>query len=116
MSARKTKLETRLLQQAMAGVRLGEFLQEVNALLLDGWRVVPGTYYHTRVPTIARDNTPAIWVTANGTTYRDHYFIVLEREESFDPEAVRGAIEAAEGWMLPELHRTRRVNGEGVVE
>ncbi len=56
------------------------FEQDVNALLMDGWRVVPGTFavcsFEQAANATHRFQTPA------GTTFRNKFFITLERTEA----------------------------------
>lgn len=100
---RTKKLETRRLQQVLADHSLLRFLANVNGFLLDGWRVVPGSYYHTRVEVVPDERTPGRYIGPHGMTYRDHYFIAIERDEIVDPDAARKIIERVEGRAVPEL-------------
>jgi len=99
----KPKLEIRRLQQVVMNGSARYFLNEVNGLLLDGWFVVPGSYYHTRVLGIADEKTPKHFIDEDGYTWRDHYFIALEREEHVDPDAAKKVIQAIEQRELAEF-------------
>jgi hypothetical protein len=101
--ARRPKLEIRRVQAVVMNSSSRFFREEVNGLLLDGWRVVPGTYYHTRVLGLADERTPRHFVDEDGCTWRDHFFIAIERDEVVDPAAAQRLIEQAEGRQLSEL-------------
>lgn len=103
----RKKLEITRFQQIVMNSSPRFFREEVNGLLLDGWRVVPGTYYHTRVLGMADERTPKHFIDEEGYTWRDHYFIALEREHEVDPEAAQKAIELVEGRSLSELREVQ---------
>lgn len=103
MARKQPQLEVRRLQQVVMNSSSRYFLQEVNGLLLDGWFVVPGSYYHTRVLAIADEKTPRHFVDDEGYTCRDHFFIALEREEHIDPDAAKRLIQSLEQRELAEF-------------
>jgi hypothetical protein len=69
------------IQQALSNGGRDKFFAELNALLLDGWRAVPGTFNHTRVPGVPTANTPARFINEHGVMFEPFFFIVIEREE-----------------------------------
>ncbi len=103
MPRKKPKLEVHRLQQVVTMTGCRRFLEEINGLLMDGWRIVPGSYYHTRVPAVPRADTPTRFISRDGVTFEDSYFIAIERDEIVDPDAAKRAIEAAEQRQLAEF-------------
>lgn len=70
------------IQQIVLKGRQDEFEAEVNRLLLDGWRVVPGTFAVGTVEQVAAENAPPKYVTVGGTSFWSRYFITLELGEA----------------------------------
>jgi hypothetical protein len=69
------------MQVALIKNRRQEFENELNALLLDGWRVVPGTFAIVSVEVVAHPNCPPHMVSPGGTTFDRTHFITLERHD-----------------------------------
>lgn len=75
-------------QQIVIEGRRDVFTEKVNALLMDGWRVVPGTYATHTVEKVADSLTPPHLVTPAGTVFLPFFFIAIERTEvAADPTA-----------------------------
>jgi hypothetical protein len=91
-----TRKKTKVVQQVIHGHSRERFHAELNELLLDGWRVVVGSYNFTRVPGVPSANTPARYINEHGVTYEPHYFIAIEREELIDTAALKRLRESAE--------------------
>jgi hypothetical protein len=73
--------QTIQLQQVVIGTGIRGFLEEVNGLLLDGWRVVPGTFNCSTVCEAARPYDSREFVDPAGHTWRQRLFVVIERDE-----------------------------------
>lgn len=74
------------IQQIVMEMRPQIFADEVNKLLLDGWRVVPGTFQVASVEGTAGPNENPQFVTNRGTTFRREFFVVLELEQERLPQ------------------------------
>jgi hypothetical protein len=64
------------------------FAEEVNALLMDGWKVVPGTFAIAIIEQVSRPDFPHACVTPRGTVMLQQHFIVLERTETSEGASV----------------------------
>lgn len=69
------------MQQLIVEHSRARFTREVNDLLMDGWRVVPGTTVIVGLEMIAFPDQPARYALADGTTRVVQYSIVLERDD-----------------------------------
>lgn len=67
------------MQQLVMRAGHKNFCDEVNALLLDGWKVVPGTMYVVSLPKVATEHTPPAYVLG-GLTFVQVHSVVLENE------------------------------------
>lgn len=57
------------------------FDQEINHLMMDGWRIVPGTFSASSHRVVAGPNDDPRYVLPDGTTYRSLLAAVLERDD-----------------------------------
>lgn len=73
--------DTITFQQIFTASGRETFEREVNKMLMDGWKVVPGTWNVASIERIANDDTPRQMVGPRGTCFLPTYFITLERTE-----------------------------------
>ncbi len=59
-----------------------DFYDELSAMLLDGWRIVPQTFSVQSRELAPRDGLGARYITARGTTFVSIWFAVVERPAS----------------------------------
>lgn len=69
------------MQQLIMDTNPHRFQKEVNALMMDGWKVVPGTMYGVSLPKVAGINVPERFII-EGLTFIQVYSVVLENEEA----------------------------------
>lgn len=69
------------MQQIVVENSRQRFVEEVNALLMDGWRVIPGTTLIAGLEMVAYPDQPSRYTLPNGTTRVVQYSIVLERDD-----------------------------------
>ena len=65
-------------QQIVLCTGFGRFMAEVNEHLLNGWRVVPGTFSCTTARVLASPKDPPQFIDAEGCCWRQTLFVVLE--------------------------------------
>lgn len=69
------------MQQALMDYRGDRFMDNLNALMMDGWRIVPGTFYATSVEQQASANVPDRFRTARGTCFDKVFVVCLQNDE-----------------------------------
>ena len=69
------------MQQLVVQTSQFHFLREVNELLMDGWRVVPGTLCAYSVESPAHAKTHPADVLPNGRALRTVFMATVENEE-----------------------------------
>lgn len=74
-------LDSTIIQQIVIHISTNYFLNEVNGLLLDGWRVVPGTFSCSTNRVLADTRVPQQYVDQDGCCWRQTLFVVLEMDE-----------------------------------
>lgn len=76
-------------QKLVTHVSLHGMYQEVNGLLAEGWRVVPGSIYAVSLRAVPGPNSPPEQISPNGVRYVFNYFAVLERQDDETPIQLR---------------------------
>lgn len=69
------------MQQLIVENSQAKFLEEVNALMMDGWQAVPGTTLIVGMAMVAFPDQPTRYALPDGTTRVVKYSIVLERDD-----------------------------------
>lgn len=69
------------MQQLVVQSSQFHFAREVNELLMDGWRVVPGTAFSGSVEIVPRERTHPGDILPNGRALRPVYMVAVERED-----------------------------------
>lgn len=68
------------MQQALMDFRSDRFMTNLNALLMDGWTIVPGSFYATSVEQ-ASVNVPERLRTPHGTFFDKVFFVCVQNDE-----------------------------------
>ena len=68
------------MQQMLMDSNPHRFKREVNELLMDGWKVVPGTMHCASLPKVAGLNVPDRFVI-EGLTFLQVYSVTLENDD-----------------------------------
>jgi len=69
------------MQQVVVSNYQRQFYEELNALLMDSWRVVPNTMFATTMEIAADIHTPQKYILPNGKTVKQLFSIVIERDD-----------------------------------
>lgn len=70
------------MQQLILMNQRDDFLKEVNGLLMDGWKVVPGTLVIGTMRVGALPTTPKHFVLPDGTTIFKNFSVVVENPDA----------------------------------
>lgn len=69
------------MQQAIVSNSYIEFNRELNAVFMDGWKVVPGTFYINSVAIAPARHTRPEFILPDGTTRKFVYAVAVDDGE-----------------------------------